>query len=106
MLYVVLALLPLGVVAQESSSRSNAGSVSRSAGFNAPTLAVLLANRPPHIEEAQWLKMMEEPVNRGLYPIRVTQALLDTVDATQLDLRFQYVMVKEMPLTPDQNKRP
>jgi hypothetical protein len=32
--------------------------------FNAPTLAVLLANRPAHIEHAKWLEMMEQPVHR------------------------------------------
>jgi len=61
--------------------------------INAPTLAVLLANRPLHVDEAQWLKLMEEPVNRSLYPLLVTQAMLDTLDARELDLRFQYMMV-------------
>lgn len=72
--------------------------------LNAPTLAVLLANRPLHVDEAQWLKMMEEPVNRSLYPLRITQVMLDTLDATQLDMRFQYVMVEEAP-GPDPPRR-
>lgn len=59
--------------------------------FNPPTLAVLLANRPAHIEPEQWLRMMEDPVNRSQFPMRVTQAMLDTLDGTQLDQRFQYV---------------
>lgn len=62
--------------------------------LNAPTLAVLLANRPLDVDEAQWLKLMEEPVNWSLYPLLVTQAMLDTLDARQLDMRFQYVMVE------------
>lgn len=41
----------------------------------------------------EWLRMMEKPVSRSLYPLRVTQAMLDTLDATQLDMRFQYQMV-------------
>jgi hypothetical protein len=66
--------------------------------LNAPTLSVLLANRPPHVDEAQWLKLMEEPVNHSLYPLLVTQAMLDTLDTRQLDMRFQYVMVGEKPV--------
>jgi len=62
------------------------------AAFNAPTLAVLLANRPAHIEQAKWLEMMEQPVNRSLYPLRITQAALDTLDGSALDRRFNYIM--------------
>jgi len=62
--------------------------------FNAPTLAVLLANRPAHIDQAKWLEMMEQPVNRSLYPLRITQATLDTLDGRLLDRRFQYIMVR------------
>jgi len=69
------------------------------APFNAPTMAVLLANRPAHdlsrlggIEQTKWLEMMEQPVNRSLYPLRVTQAMLDTLDGTLLDRRFNYIM--------------
>ena len=66
------------------------------APFNAPTLAVLLANRPAHIAQEQWLSMMTQPVNRSLYPLRVTQAMLDTLDGRQLDMRFQYEMTREL----------
>jgi hypothetical protein len=98
-LLVVLALLPLSVVAQVSITRPQAepAPVEQAASFNAPTMTVLRANCPVHMEEAQWLKMMEEPVHRSLYPLLVTQAMLYSLDATQLDTRFQYVMVKELP---------
>ena len=43
---------------------------------------------------AEWLKMMLEPVNATLYPIRLTQAMLDTLDATKLDPRYRYEMVR------------
>lgn len=65
--------------------------------YNAPTLAVILANKPERFTEAEWLRMLENPVNRSLYPLQVTQAMLDTLDATELDRRFQYQMVKELP---------
>ena len=79
----VVVLVPLFALAQGPAATP----------FNAPTLAVLLANRPTHIAQEQWLSMMTQPVNRSLYPLRVTQAMLDTIDATQLDRRYQYVMV-------------
>ena len=66
--------------------------------YNAPTQAVILANKPERFTKAEWLRMLENPVNRSLYPLQVTQAMLDTLDATQLDRRFQYVMVGEMPV--------
>jgi hypothetical protein len=55
--------------------------------------AVLLANRPKGMAEAEWLKLMEIPANRTLFPLRVTQGMLDTLDARELDLRFSYVLV-------------
>jgi hypothetical protein len=55
---------------------------------------VLLANRPAQIDEAKWLAMMQDPVNRSLYPLRITQATLDTLDGRLLDQRFQYIMVR------------
>ena len=58
-------------------------------------MAVLLANRPAHLEQAKWLAMMEQPVNRSLYPLRITQATLDTLDGRALDAGFQYVLVPE-----------
>ena len=88
LLFVLLLVLPCTTFAQQPSAP---------APFNAPTLAVLQANCPVHLEQAQWLEMMQQPVNRSLYPLRITQAMLDTVDGSLLDSRFQYVMVKEMP---------
>jgi hypothetical protein len=58
-------------------------------------LAVLHANRPKGMTEAEWLKMMQEPVNRALFPLRVTQGMLDTLDGRKLDLRFRYVLIGE-----------
>ncbi len=57
------------------------------------TEKLLMAQRPASIPVEQWAKMIREPVNATLYPIRLTQAMLDTLDASQLDLRYQYVMV-------------
>ena len=93
-LLVLLAVLPLGVLAQVATAPPQAEPAHAvPPAFNAPTLAVLRANRPADMDEAQWLKLMEEPMNRSLYPLRVTQAMLDTLDTKGLDLRFQYVMV-------------
>ena len=83
---LLLALVPLFALAQQPQQPS------ATPPFNAPTLAVLLANRPAHIEQATWLAMMEKPVNRSLYPLRITQATLDTLGATLLDRRFNYIM--------------
>jgi hypothetical protein len=63
--------------------------------YNPTTRAVVLANRPAHFSPEEWLQMMDNPVNRSLYPLRVTQAMLDTLDTTKLDLRFQYVLVRK-----------
>ena len=63
-------------------------------GTNATTRAVLLANRPKDMAAADWLRLMANPVNAVLYPLRVTQAMLDTLDARELDLRYRYVLVK------------
>ena len=82
-----VAVLPLLVLAQAPSAP---------ASFNAPTLAVLEVNRPAHIEKAAWLAMMQDPVHRSLYPLRVTQAMLDTLDGRLLDNRFRYELVREV----------
>jgi len=66
-----------------------------SSSLNPTTLAVVLANKPERFTQEEWLQMMEKPVSRSLHPLRVTQAMLDTLDARQLDLRFQYQMVPE-----------
>jgi len=89
LLFAFLLALPCGVLAQAPAQPS------ATAPVNAPTLAVLLANRPAHIEQAKWLEMMDKPVNRTLYPLRITQAMLDTIDAAQLDRRYQYIMVQQ-----------
>ena len=81
-LLVVLLLAPVCAFAQ--------GPVQ--APFNAPTTTVLLANRPAHIPQGDWLRMMEQPVTRSLYPLRITQATLDTLDGSALDRRFNYIM--------------
>lgn len=83
---LVLLALPMLALGQSPVAKPDS--------LNAPTLAVLLANRPAHIDEAKWLEMMEEPVHRSLYPLRITQATLDTLDGRLLDLRSQYIMVK------------
>jgi len=83
---LALLLSPLLALAQVQTPPS------ATASFNGPTLAVLLANRPAHIEQAQWLAMMEKPVNSSLYPLRLTQATLDTLNGSALDRRFNYIM--------------
>ena len=83
-IFLVLLLVPVFALAQVQTPPP--------APFNAPTMAVLLANRPAHIEQTKWLEMMEQPVNRSLYPLRVTQAMLDTLDGRALDRRFSYIM--------------
>jgi hypothetical protein len=84
---IVVVLLPAGLRAQ-APIHTAAGPVP-----NATTRAVLLINRPAHLAEEQWLHMMQAPVNQSLYPLRVTQAMLDTLDPTALDPRFRYVLV-------------
>ncbi len=59
---------------------------------NALTMQVIMAQKPSGIAEEQWRKMMLDPVNASLYPIRLTQAMLDTLDASKLDIRYQYIM--------------
>jgi len=83
-----MVLLPLFTMAQNPDSKPPL------VPFNEPTLAVLLANRPTHIVQEQWLRMMDEPVNRTLYPLRVTEAMLDSLDRSSLDRRFTYIIEK------------
>ncbi len=45
---------------------------------------------------ADWLKPMANPVNAVLYPLHITQEMLDTLDGRELDLRYRYVLVKTM----------
>ncbi len=61
---------------------------------NALTMQVLMSQRPASIPEEQWRKMMLDPVNASLYPIRITQAMLDTLDGSKLDPRYRYELVR------------
>ena len=81
---LVLLLAPLFALAQQPATPPNA-----------LTMQLVMAQRPAHISAEQWQAMMLKPVNYSLCPIRITQAMLDTIDATQLDRCYQYIMVKE-----------
>ncbi len=94
MFLFVLLLFPLVAIGQKPASPADGEPVQVPA-LNATTRAVLLANRPARFTEAEWLQMMEKDVNRSLYPLRVTRAMLDTLDAKALDGRFQYVLANE-----------
>ncbi len=100
-LLIALALLPVGVLAQSPATKPAA----EPPPINAVTRAVLLVNRPAQCTEAQWLDMMEKPVHRSLYPLRVSQAMLDTLDARALDIRFQYVLVPDDAMHRDAQRR-
>lgn len=86
-LFLLSALLPLFALAQEPPASWPSP--------NALTMQVLMSQRPAHIPEAQWAEMVLKPVHASLYPIRITQAMLDTIDARQLDMRYQYIMMRE-----------
>ncbi|MBP6310735.1 MAG: hypothetical protein KA408_00585 [Flavobacteriales bacterium] len=59
------------------------------------TLQLLMQQKPATLSVEDWQKVIANPASASLYPIRITQAMLDTVDATALDIRWQYVMVEE-----------
>ncbi|MCC6576815.1 MAG: hypothetical protein IT228_05680 [Flavobacteriales bacterium] len=86
-----LVLFPLMAMGQKPASPT-AREPDNTPTLNATTRAVLLVNRPAHFTEAEWLRMMEQPLNRSLYPLRIDQAMLDTLDARMLDRRFQYIL--------------
>jgi len=88
----LLLLCPILAMSQ-SFTDPNDGNPRSKPELNTTTRTVLLANRPPQFTEAEWLQMMERPVNRSLYPVRINQAMLDTLDAKALDPRFQYEMI-------------
>ncbi|MBK6474220.1 MAG: hypothetical protein IPI00_08725 [Flavobacteriales bacterium] len=89
--YYLLLMLALPILASaQSPSTARAWPAP-----NALTMHVIIQQRPATIPAEQWKAMMLQPVNASLYPIRITQALLDTIDATQLDMRYQYIMVQE-----------
>ena len=97
----LLALLPVLALAQvPSTSPSPREKGPRVEAPNAETRAVLLANCPKDLTGQQWLKLMEKPENAVLFPLRVTQAMLDTLDATKLDLRYRYMLVGEQHTAP------
>jgi hypothetical protein len=60
-------------------------------GMTSAMRVVLLANCPKGMAEADWLKLMERPENRALYPLRITQGMLDTLDMRQLDPAYLYM---------------
>ncbi|HMQ76909.1 MAG TPA: hypothetical protein PKE21_12800 [Flavobacteriales bacterium] len=90
-LLFAMVLFPAVGMGQDPASPANGDHV-HAPELTATTRTVLLANRPQHFTEAEWLRMMEKPMNRSLYPLRITQAMLDTLDAQALDLRFRYEM--------------
>jgi hypothetical protein len=63
--------------------------------LNATTLAVLRANQPKGMAWEEWLRIMQSPDGATLYPLRVTPAMLDSLDGREMDLRFHYMMVRE-----------
>lgn len=65
----------------------------RPAAHNPTILALLKSQCPAKISEEQLVNMMHEPMNRALYPIRITQAMLDTIDVQQLDRWYHYLKV-------------
>ena len=94
----LLALLPVLALAQvPATSPSPREKGPGGEAPNAETRAVLLANCPKGMPKADWLKLMANPENATLYPLRITQAMLDTLDATQLDLRYQYLLIQNEP---------
>ena len=93
-LLLVLLLAPVSAVAQQPGSQC-LHPVASTGPPNSLTMQLIMAQRPAHIPAEQWQAMMLKPVSYSLYPIRITQAMLDTIDATQLDRRYQYVMVPE-----------
>ncbi len=88
-LIFILLVVPLGLLAQEPGSSAPPDTL------NATMRAVLLANCPAQIEEVTWLEMMKKPVNRGLYPLRITQAMRDSLDMQALDPRYLYTYTPE-----------
>lgn len=77
--------------------RSRKGRGAGGEGVTPTTLTVLLANCPKSMSATEWLRMMEVPANRSLFPLRITQGMLDTLPVKELDLRFQYVFAPNTP---------
>ena len=57
------------------------------------TEALLMAQRPSQFSEDQWRRIIRNPGNAGVYPIRLTPSMLDTLDASKLDKRYFYKMM-------------
>ena len=91
------AQAPAALTVSSSAVENDKGNMVRwEEGLTPETRTVLLANCPKDMAQADWLRLMENPVSRSLYPLRISQALLDTLDGSKLDLRFQYVLVPEV----------
>ena len=59
------------------------------------TLALLGSQRPAMVSEEQWLKLISNPANAAVLPIRLSPAMLDTLDTAALDPRYHYVLVPD-----------
>jgi len=92
-----LALLPLGALAQSPAP------LPANAAPNTTTLAVLLANCPERFNTEEWLRMMEQPLHRSLFPLRITPQMLDTLTVRELDIRYQYVMSTQTKAKPHED---
>lgn len=91
-LFMLALISPLMVFAQDPAKRPKSLAVEPP---NSLTMQVLMAQRPKGITEAQWKEMVLDPTTPVLFPIRVTRTMLDTLDGRELDLRWQYVFVRE-----------
>ncbi len=56
-----------------------------------------MAQRPSHFSEDQWRRIIRNPGNAGVYPIRLTPSMLDTLDASKLDKRYFYKLMPGSP---------
>jgi hypothetical protein len=84
-LLLTLLLVPVVMLAQEVAPKGLPP-------VNEYTLRLLMAQRPAEVAPEQWRLVVGNPANATLFPIRLTQAMLDTLDARELDPRYQYVM--------------
>ncbi|MBL0125895.1 MAG: hypothetical protein IPP83_00245 [Flavobacteriales bacterium] len=99
LLATALLILPAFAFAQVSSSRPAEAPEPHWPPPNALTMQVIMAQRPPHIAPEQWKEIMLGP-DRLLHPIRITPAMLDTLDARLLDRRYHYIMSHEQIMAP------
>ena len=81
---VILLLSPAALRAQELAQHPPPA--------NEYTLHLLMAQRPAEMAPEQWKLIVGNPANATLFPIRLTQSMLDTLDTEKLDKRWQYVM--------------